>query len=89
MADSKLNKGLYRVGREADQTLLIDDDKYNLSSNQRSMILISKWVGDPKDEDLKLLMPVLEAVARADTVQDVMDVHLTRQRQGNFRDLEK
>jgi len=80
--DEYYNKALYELWRQADQVVLIDDDKLHLFTNPRSQIVITAWRGDENDQELKHLIPVLQAIAEAKTVQEVLDLHLACQRQG-------
>lgn len=72
------NKPLYRLGREPNQVILIDDDKSHFRANPRSQLLVSAWRGDKGDEELMHALHVLEMIADADSVQDVLDVHIAR-----------
>lgn len=82
-ADSAGNKALYKLGRDPDQMLLIDDDPRHLHANPRSQLLVERWCGAKDDEELKHAIPILTAIADAETVQEVLDVHLARSYQAN------
>eukprot|EP00759_Apiculatamorpha_spiralis_P044807 PhF_6_TR41670/c1_g1_i5/m.63180/K15731/CTDSP; carboxy-terminal domain RNA polymerase II polypeptide A small phosphatase len=70
-------KDLIRLGRPMDQVLLIDDDPCHLHGQVRQQVLIKGFVEykpDMEDTQLKDMIPFLERVAAAPTVQHELDV---------------
>ena len=66
-------KDLVRLGRPMDQVILLDDNGCNTSIQPRCHAKIPEFMGEQYDVELKKAIPFLEAVANADTVQDVLD----------------
>ncbi|KAL7701635.1 NLI interacting factor-like phosphatase [Lotmaria passim] len=66
-------KDLSLLGRNLDQVAIIDNSPIAYLFQQRNAIPITSWFDDPNDEELLRLIPVLEALAEADTVYDVLD----------------
>lgn len=66
-------KDLSLLGRNLDQVAIIDNSPIAYLFQQRNAIPITSWFDDPQDEELLRLIPVLEALAEADTVYDVLD----------------
>jgi Dullard-like phosphatase family protein len=66
-------KDLSLLGRNLDQVAIIDNSPVAYLFQQRNAIPITSWFDDPNDEELLRLIPVLEALAEADTVYDVLD----------------
>ncbi|KAG5500280.1 hypothetical protein JIQ42_04617 [Leishmania sp. Namibia] len=66
-------KDLSLLGRNLEQVAIIDNSPIAYLFQQRNAIPITSWFDDPRDEELLRLIPVLEALAEADTVYDVLD----------------
>ncbi|KPA79724.1 hypothetical protein ABB37_05485 [Leptomonas pyrrhocoris] len=66
-------KDLSLLGRNLDHVAIIDNSPIAYLFQQRNAIPITSWFDDPNDEELLRLIPVLEALAEADTVYDVLD----------------
>ncbi|KPI89993.1 hypothetical protein ABL78_0853 [Leptomonas seymouri] len=66
-------KDLSLLGRNLDQIAIIDNSPIAYLFQQRNAIPVTSWFDDPNDEELLRLIPVLEALAEADTVYDVLD----------------
>lgn len=66
-------KDLSLLGRHLDHVAIIDNSPIAYLFQQRNAIPITSWFDDPNDEELLRLIPVLEALAEADTVYDVLD----------------
>ncbi|CBZ27777.1 conserved hypothetical protein [Leishmania mexicana MHOM/GT/2001/U1103] len=66
-------KDLSLLGRNLDQVAIIDNSPIAYLFQQRNAIPITSWFDDSRDEELLRLIPVLEALAEADTVYDVLD----------------
>lgn len=69
-------KPLYKLNRVDSQMLLIDDDKVHLLANPRSQLLITPWTGKANDCELESLIPIITKIAKAPTVQQVLDICL-------------
>jgi len=66
-------KDLVRLGRPMDQVILLDDDGAHTRIQPRCHAMIPAFYGDQDNIELKKAIPFLQAVADADTVQDVLD----------------
>ncbi|GET89310.1 hypothetical protein, conserved [Leishmania tarentolae] len=66
-------KDLSLLGRNLEQVAIIDNSPIAYLFQQRNAIPITSWFDDSRDEELLRLIPVLEALAEADTVYDVLD----------------
>ncbi|EPY34491.1 nuclear lim interactor-interacting factor-like protein [Strigomonas culicis] len=66
-------KDLSLLGRNLDHVAIIDNSPVAYLFQQRNAIPITSWFDDPHDDELKQLIPVLRAMAEADTVYDVLD----------------
>ncbi|ESS67373.1 hypothetical protein TCDM_04001 [Trypanosoma cruzi Dm28c] len=66
-------KDLSLLGRELSQVAIVDNSPVTYLFQQRNAIPIPSWFDDPKDNELKRLIPVLEALAQAAEVYDVLD----------------
>ncbi|KAI5690377.1 NLI_interacting_factor-like_phosphatase (plasmid) [Leishmania braziliensis MHOM/BR/75/M2904] len=66
-------KDLSLLGRNLEQVAIIDNSPIAYLFQQRNAIPITSWFDDSHDEELLRLIPVLEALAEADTVYDVLD----------------
>ncbi|EKF31076.1 hypothetical protein MOQ_005093 [Trypanosoma cruzi marinkellei] len=66
-------KDLSLLGRELSQVAIVDNSPVTYLFQQRNAIPIPSWFDDPKDNELKRLIPVLEALAQATEVYDVLD----------------
>lgn len=66
-------KDLSLLGRNLDQVAIIDNSPVAYLFQQRNAIPITSWFDDPDDTELERLIPVLEALAEANTVYDVLD----------------
>lgn len=60
------------IGRDISKTIIIDNIQSNFKMQPRNGIAISTWIGDPEDQSLAKLIPVLKKIA-LDNVQDVRD----------------
>ena len=66
-------KDLSLLGRNLDQTVIIDNSPVAYLFQQRNAIPITSWFEDQSDEELKDLIPVLQDIAKANNVYEVLD----------------
>ncbi|KAG5502940.1 hypothetical protein JKF63_04713 [Porcisia hertigi] len=66
-------KDLSLLGRNLEQVAIIDNSPIAYLFQQRNAIPITSWFDDLNDDGLLRLIPVLEALAEAGTVYDVLD----------------
>ncbi|RNF12657.1 nuclear lim interactor-interacting factor-like protein [Trypanosoma rangeli] len=66
-------KDLSLLGRDLNQMVIVDNSPVTYLFQQRNAIPIPSWFEDPNDMELKRLLPIVEALARAENVYDVLD----------------
>jgi Dullard-like phosphatase family protein len=66
-------KDLSLLGRNLDQVVIIDNSPVAYLFQQRNAIPIVSWFDDQADEELKELIPVLQDIAKASNVYEVLD----------------
>ncbi|RNF27702.1 nuclear lim interactor-interacting factor-like protein [Trypanosoma conorhini] len=73
MLNGAFVKDLSLLGRDLDKTAILDNSPVTYLFQQRNAIPIPSWFDDPNDTELKRLLPILEALAKAGNVYDVLD----------------
>lgn len=68
-------KDLSLLGRSLDQIAIVDNSPVAYLFQPRNAIPIVSWFDDPNDTELLKLLPMLENLARAPTVYDVLDLY--------------
>lgn len=71
-------KDLSLTGRPLDTIAIIDNSPVAYLFQQRNAIPILSWFDNPDDNELMKLIPMLEELARAPTVYDVLDPYNAR-----------
>lgn len=66
-------KDLSLLGRNLDHVVIIDNSPIAYLFQQRNAIPCTSWFDDQSDDELKDLIPVLQDIAKANTVYDVLD----------------
>ncbi|ESL05424.1 hypothetical protein TRSC58_06929 [Trypanosoma rangeli SC58] len=66
-------KDLSLLGRDLNQMVIVDNSPVTYLFQQRNAIPIPSWFDDPNDTELRRLLPIIEALAKAENVYDVLD----------------
>jgi RNA polymerase II subunit A small phosphatase-like protein len=67
-------KDLSRLGRDLNDVAIVDNAPYAYAFQPRNAIPITSWCGNRHDHELRDLIPMLQHLAAAPTVYDVLDV---------------
>uniref|UniRef100_A0A7S1NJ03 FCP1 homology domain-containing protein n=1 Tax=Eutreptiella gymnastica TaxID=73025 RepID=A0A7S1NJ03_9EUGL len=66
-------KDLSYLGRQLHSVIIVDNSPTSYLFQPRNAVPISSWFDDPNDTELRDMLPMLERVARAETVYPVLE----------------
>lgn len=75
MVNGSYVKDLSLLGRSLNQIAIVDNSPVAYLFQPRNAIPIKSWFEDPNDTELLKLLPMLQVLARAPEVYDVLDNH--------------
>jgi RNA polymerase II subunit A small phosphatase-like protein len=71
-------KDLSRLGRELQDTIIIDNSPHSYIFQPENAVPIGTFVGDNNDQDLLDLIPFLLSIAECDDVRDILEKRYPR-----------
>ena len=69
------------MNRKLENIIVIDGNLDNVKKNPENVIIIPDFLGNPKDQELKVMIPFLKEMAKS----DVKDVREIVEKYGNYR----
>jgi import inner membrane translocase subunit TIM50 len=79
--DGKIIKDLNYINRSLGNVIVIDGDLNNVKKNPDNVIIIPDFLGNPNDQELKVIIPFLKEMAKS----EVKDVREVIDKYGNYK----